>query len=91
MSAPFAAGVAALYKQRFGDTASATLKDWIIRQATPGVVQGGGAGGTADRLLFTGSVALSLTETRGRFEVPRRTIARHGNLTPKIGSHPEGG
>jgi len=53
MSAPFAAGVAALYKQRFGDIASATLKDWIIRQATPGVVQGGGVDGTADRLLFT--------------------------------------
>lgn len=53
MSAPFAAGVAALYKQRFGDTASATLKQWIIRQATPNVIRGGAVEGTADRLLFT--------------------------------------
>jgi subtilisin family serine protease len=53
MSAPFAAGVAALYKQRFGDTSSARLKEWIIRQATPGVIQGGGVEHTADRLLYT--------------------------------------
>jgi subtilisin family serine protease len=53
MSAPFAAGVAALYKQRFGDIPSAALKDWIIRQATPGVVHGGTFQNTADRLLFT--------------------------------------
>jgi subtilisin family serine protease len=53
MSAPFAAGVAALYKQRFGDTSSATLKQWIIRQATPGVIQGGGVDHTSDRLLYT--------------------------------------
>jgi subtilisin family serine protease len=53
MSAPFAAGVAALYKQRFGDAASATIKNWLIRQATPNVVQGGAVGGTADRLLYT--------------------------------------
>ncbi|HEX4249161.1 MAG TPA: S8 family serine peptidase [Pseudonocardia sp.] len=53
MSAPFAAGVAALYKQRFGDTSTATLKAWIIRQATPGVIQGGGLEHTADRLLYT--------------------------------------
>jgi subtilisin family serine protease len=53
MSAPFAAGVAALYKQRFGDAPSATIKQWIIQQATPGVVHGGGVGGTANRLLFT--------------------------------------
>ena len=53
MSAPFAAGVAALYKQRFGDISSAALKDWIIRQAMPGVIQGGTFQNTADRLLFT--------------------------------------
>ncbi|MBO0873933.1 MAG: S8 family peptidase [Pseudonocardia sp.] len=53
MSAPFAAGVAALYKQRFGDAPSATIKQWIIQQSTPGVVGGGDVGGTADRLLFT--------------------------------------
>jgi subtilisin family serine protease len=53
MSAPFAAGVAALYKQRFGDTSSAALKEWIIRQATPNVVQGGSVGATPNRLLYT--------------------------------------
>lgn len=53
MSAPFAAGVAALYKQRFGDTPSATIKEWLIEQSTPGVVGGGAVDGTADRLLFT--------------------------------------
>lgn len=53
MSAPFAAGVAALYKQRFGDAPSATIKEWIIQRSTPGVVRGGDTGGTANRLLFT--------------------------------------
>ncbi|HEY2206774.1 MAG TPA: S8 family peptidase [Pseudonocardia sp.] len=56
MSAPFAAGVAALYKQRFGDAPTPTVKDWILAQATPGVIRGGEAGGTADRLLYTGGL-----------------------------------
>lgn len=56
MSAPFAAGVAALYKQRFGDASSATVKDWIVQQATPGAVGGGAVGGTANGLLFTGGL-----------------------------------
>jgi len=56
MSAPFAAGVAALYKQRFGDISSAGLKNWIIQQATPGVIQGGAFQNTADRLLFTAAL-----------------------------------
>jgi hypothetical protein len=56
MSAPFAAGVAALYKQRFGDTSSAVLKDWIIRQATPRAIQGGGVDNTPNRLLFTANL-----------------------------------
>jgi subtilisin family serine protease len=53
MSAPFGAGVAALYKQRFGDTPTAALKEWVIRQATPNVVQGGSVGATPNRLLYT--------------------------------------
>jgi subtilisin family serine protease len=53
MSAPFAVGVAALYKQRFGDRPSATVKSWLIRQATPNVIKDGEAEGTVDRLLYT--------------------------------------
>lgn len=30
-------------------------------------------------------------ETRARSRVPRSTIARHGNVAPRISSHPEGG
>ncbi|WP_253258283.1 S8 family peptidase [Pseudonocardia sp. N23] len=56
MAAPFAAGVAALYKQRNGDAASATVEQWILDHATPGVIDGGGAGGTANRLLNTGGL-----------------------------------
>lgn len=56
MAAPFAAGVAALYKQRNGDAPSATIKQWIIDRATPGVISGGDAGGTPDRLLNTGGL-----------------------------------
>ena len=53
MSAPFAAGVAALYKQRFGDAATATVRAWMVAKATPGAVRGGSVGGTANRLLYT--------------------------------------
>ncbi|HTK62711.1 MAG TPA: S8 family peptidase [Pseudonocardia sp.] len=53
MAAPFAAGVAAMYKQRFGDAPTATIRNWIIDQATPNVVKGGSVGGTANRLLYT--------------------------------------
>ncbi|MFC5995481.1 S8 family peptidase [Pseudonocardia hispaniensis] len=56
MAAPFAAGVAALYKQRFGDAPSATVRQWILDTATPGIVSGGSAGGTANRLLYTGGL-----------------------------------
>ncbi|WP_338051427.1 S8 family peptidase [Pseudonocardia acidicola] len=56
MAAPFAAGVAALYKQRFGDAPSATVRQWIIGQATPGVISGGNVDGTPDRLLYTGGL-----------------------------------
>ncbi len=56
MSAPFAAGVAAMYKQRFGDAPTATVRKWLIDRATPDVLVGGGAGGTSNLLLYTGGL-----------------------------------
>lgn len=56
MSAPHAAGVAALYKQTFGDAPSGTVEDWIVDNATPDVIRGGGTGGTANLLLSTGGL-----------------------------------
>jgi subtilisin family serine protease len=56
MAAPHAAGVAALYKQVYGDAPSAVIDKWIVDHATPGVVSGGGTGGTADRLLYAGDL-----------------------------------
>ena len=56
MAAPHAAGVAALYKQVHGDAPSAVVKKWIVDHATPGIVKDGGAGGTADRLLYAGDL-----------------------------------
>lgn len=51
MATPHAAGIAALYKATFGDASQATVHDWIINNATAGVVQGNLAG-TPNRLLF---------------------------------------
>jgi subtilisin family serine protease len=56
MAAPHAAGVAALYKQVYGDTPSALVERWIVQQATRDVVAGGATGGTANRLLFAGGL-----------------------------------
>jgi subtilisin family serine protease len=56
MAAPHVAGVAALYKQVHGDAPSAAVERWIVEHATPGVVAGGGAGGTPNRLLYTGGL-----------------------------------
>ena len=56
MAAPHAAGVAALYKETFGDAPSGVVERWIIEHATPGVVDGGGTGGTANLLLNTGGL-----------------------------------
>ncbi|MFD1232456.1 S8 family serine peptidase [Pseudonocardia benzenivorans] len=56
MAAPFAAGVAALYKQEKGDAPSATVRQWILDHATPNVVAGGGTGGTPNLLLNTGGL-----------------------------------
>ncbi|HXF95934.1 MAG TPA: S8 family peptidase [Gemmatimonadales bacterium] len=51
MASPHAAGVGALYKANFGDAPSATVADWIIANATTGVITGN-VGGTPNRLLF---------------------------------------
>jgi subtilisin family serine protease len=40
MAAPHVAGVAALYKQTYGDAPGADLERWIIDQATPDAVDG---------------------------------------------------
>ncbi len=56
MAAPFAAGVAALYKQAKGDAPAATIRGWITDKAVPGVVKGGAVDGTVDRLLNTGGL-----------------------------------
>jgi subtilisin family serine protease len=56
MAAPHAAGVAALYKQTFGDAPSRTVEQWITGNATPDAVDGGATGGTANLLLNTGGL-----------------------------------
>jgi subtilisin family serine protease len=56
MAAPHAAGVAALYKQAHGDAPSQAVERWIVDHATPGVIAGGGTGGTPNLLLNTGGL-----------------------------------
>jgi subtilisin family serine protease len=56
MAAPHAAGVAALYKETYGDVPSGVIERWITDHATPGVVAGGSTGGTPDLLLNTGGL-----------------------------------
>lgn len=56
MAAPHVAGVAALYKQVHGDAPSAVVEKWIVEHATPGMVAGGGTGGTPNRLLYAGDL-----------------------------------
>jgi hypothetical protein len=56
MAAPHVAGVAALYKQMYGDAPSSVVERWIVDHATPGVVADGGAGGTPNRLLYAGDL-----------------------------------
>lgn len=52
MASPHVAAVAALYKGRYGDTASSTVDSWITSNATGGVIRGN-PGGTVNRLLFS--------------------------------------
>jgi subtilisin family serine protease len=56
MAAPHAAGVAALYKQAFGDASAATVTKWIVGHATRGSVADGSRGGTPNLLLNTGGL-----------------------------------
>jgi len=55
MAAPHVAGVAALYKQANANASSATVKQWILDHATPGVIVDDPAG-TPNRLLSTGGL-----------------------------------
>ncbi|MEU6699178.1 S8 family peptidase [Pseudonocardia sp. NPDC046786] len=56
MAAPFAAGVAALYKQAQGDRPSPAVKQWIIDNAVGGRIDGGSTGNTPNRLLQSGGL-----------------------------------
>lgn len=56
MSAPFVAGVAALYEQSSGVTDPAAVRRWIVAHAVPGVISGGATGGTPNLLLNTGGL-----------------------------------
>lgn len=51
MASPHVAGVAVLYKDTFGDAASGTVSNWIVTNATTGVITGNPAG-TPNRLLY---------------------------------------
>jgi len=52
MATPHVTGIAALYKATYGDAPSATVHDWINANATPNVINGGGTGGTVNRLVY---------------------------------------
>lgn len=56
MAAPHAAGVAALYKQTFGDAPSSTIEQWLVDNATRGAVRDGDTGDTPNLLLNTGGL-----------------------------------
>jgi len=51
MASPHFAGVAVLYKATFGDQPSATVSNWIVTNATNGVITGNPAG-TPNKLLY---------------------------------------
>jgi len=51
MATPHVTGVAALYKAANGDQSSATVSNWLISNATTGVITGNPSG-TPNRLLF---------------------------------------
>ena len=55
MAAPHAAGVAALYKSRWGQASASDVTDWILSRATEGTVRGN-PGGTPDLLLNIGGL-----------------------------------
>ncbi|MDY7230332.1 S8 family peptidase [Hyalangium rubrum] len=55
MASPHIAGVAALYKDNFGDAPSAVVDQWIKANATPNVITGNPAG-TPNLLLYKGAL-----------------------------------
>ncbi|MBW3573054.1 MAG: S8 family peptidase [Gemmatimonadetes bacterium] len=55
MASPHVAGVGALYKGVYGDVSSATVHNWIINNATTGVIKSNPTG-TPNRLLWKGSL-----------------------------------
>jgi len=55
MASPHFAGVAVLYKATFGDQPSATVSNWIVTNATNGVITGNPAG-TPNKLLYKGTL-----------------------------------
>ncbi len=57
-SAPHVTGVAALYKATFGDAPSDTVANWILRNATAGVITGNPSG-TPNLLVFSPAAAPS--------------------------------
>jgi hypothetical protein len=50
MASPHVAGVAVLYKGTFGDASQSVVANWIISNATAGVITGNPAG-TPNRLV----------------------------------------
>ena len=55
MATPHATGVAALYKATLGDAPSDAVANWILSNATAGVITGNQAG-TPNLLLFKASL-----------------------------------
>ena len=51
MASPHVAGVAALYKQRFGNQSSAAINTWLKNNATANAISGN-VSGTPNKLLF---------------------------------------
>jgi subtilisin family serine protease len=51
MASPHVAGVAALYKGTYGDASASTISNWLISNATTGVITGNPSG-TPNRLLY---------------------------------------
>jgi subtilisin family serine protease len=56
MAAPHVAGVAALFKQAYGNVASATLVSRLKSWATPNVISSGSYGSTPNLLLYKGGL-----------------------------------
>jgi subtilisin family serine protease len=55
MAAPHATGVAALYKQKYGNASTATITSWIRSTATTSQIKGN-VSGTPNRLLHKGTL-----------------------------------